>query len=263
MTTRIRAFAALALLWSLPLAAVQTPQYDVPYAGVATSLLSPDSVRDADAIGGGYALFGGWPLESGRGAIEVRFIDQGMRRPDNQENYQSSLFADYVFDFGTSVKGEGGFFSGTKVFVLAGLGVVREDSYGDPGTYFAGAAGAGVLVPLGFRGWAIRLDGRAQVEMNDELCTGSGTPPGYCTDEASYLVDTMLQAGLQIPLTVFFEKPKKVAPAQDCPIAVVDPDAPPRQDCVADSDRDGVPDASDQCPGSQPGQPVDVSGCAR
>jgi hypothetical protein len=58
-------------------------------------------------------------------------------------------------------------------------------------------------------------------------------------------------------------KPKKVAPAEDCPIAVVDPDAPARKDCVADSDRDGVPDESDQCPGSQAGSPVDVSGCAR
>ena len=263
MTTRMRAALVLALAWSAPLAAVQTPQYDVPYLGAATSLLNPDSVRDTDAIGGGYAIFGGWPLESGRSAIEVRLIDQGMRRPDNQENYQSSLFADYVYDFGSSVKGAGGFFSGTKFFVLAGLGVVREDSYGDPGMYGAAAAGAGALIPLGFRGWAIRAEGRAQIEMNDELCTGRGTAPGYCTDEASYLMDTMIQAGLQIPLTIFFTKPRQVAPAEDCPIAVVDPNAPPRKDCVADSDRDGVPDESDQCPGSQPGSQVDISGCPR
>ena len=262
MTTRIRAVAVLALAWNAPLAAVQTPQYDVPYAGAATSLLSPDSVRDSDAVGGGYAIFGGWPLDANT-AVEVRLIDQGMRRPDNEENYQSSLFADYVYDFGTSVKGEGGFFSGTKFFALAGLGVVREDSYGSPGTYAAGAAGAGALIPLGFRGWAIRLEGRAQIEMNDELCTGPSQPPGYCTDEASYLVDTMIQAGLQVPLTIFFEKPKKVEAAEDCPIAVVDPDAPPRKDCVADSDRDGVPDESDQCPGSATGTAVDISGCAR
>lgn len=260
---RIRAVAVLALAWSAPLLAVQTPQYDVPYVGGATSLLSPDSVRDADAVGGGYALFGGWPLDSGRSAIEVRLIDQGMRRPDGEENYQSSLFVDYVYDFGTSVKGEGGFFSGTKFFVLGGIGAVREDSYGTPGTYAGVAAGAGALIPLGFRGWAIRLDGRAQVEMNDELCTGNGAAPGFCTDQASYLVDTMIQAGLQIPLTMFFEKPKPVEAAEDCPIAVVDPNAPPRKDCVADSDRDGVPDESDQCPGSAVGSPVDVSGCAR
>jgi len=255
--------ALAALAWTLPAAAVQTPQYDVPYLGGAASVLNPDAARASDAVSGGLAFFGGWPLDANT-TIELRLIDQEMRRNvDNEPNYQTSLFADYVHDFGTSVRGEGGFFSGTKLFVLAGLGIVREDSYGDPGTYGAAAAGAGALIPLGFRGWAIRAEGRAQIEMNDELCTGSGTAPGYCTDEASYLVDTMIQAGLQIPLTIFFTKPKQVAPAEDCPIAVVDPNAPPRQDCVADSDRDGVPDESDQCPGSQPGTQVDISGCPR
>ena len=262
MTTRNRVLAGMALLWSLPLAAVQTPQYDVPYVGGATSLFKPDSVRNADAIGAGYAIFGGYPLESG-GAIELRLIDQGMRRKlDKNENYQSSLFADYVHDFGTSVRGAGGFFSGTKLFVLAGLGIVREDSYGDPGTYFGVAAGGGALIPLGFHGWAIRLDGRAQGEMNKDLCNTANANAGYCTGEASFLVDYMLQAGLQIPLTVFFDKAKPVAAAEDCPIAVVDPDAPPRKDCIADSDRDGVADDADQCPSSTPGSAVDAAGCA-
>jgi OOP family OmpA-OmpF porin len=260
--TRIRAFAAVSTLWALPLHAVQTPQYDVPYVGAAFSFLNPDGVRNADAIGGGYALFGGWPLESGNATVEVRFIDQGMRRKlDKDENYQSSLFADYVYDFGSASRG-GGFLMGTKVFVLAGLGLVREDSYGDPGYYFAVAAGGGALIPLGFRGWAIRVDGRAQAENNKDLCNSANAAAGFCTGEASVLVDYMLQAGVQIPLTMFLDKSKVVAPAEECPVTVVDPAAPRPPGCAADSDRDGVLDDADQCPGSSPGATVDAKGCA-
>jgi OmpA-OmpF porin, OOP family len=262
---RTGACVGLVLAWSLPAAAVQTPQYDVPYVGLQTSVLSPDSVRNSDAVSGGFALHGGWPLASGNAAIELRFSDHEMRRKlDDSSNYQTSLlFLDYVHDFGTSVRGGGGFFSGTKFFVLAGLGLVQEDSYGEKGNYLGLAGGAGALVPLGFRGWAIRLAGRAQVEMNGDLCDEAAATAGRCSDQADFLTDYMFEAGLQIPLTIFFEKPKPVAAAEDCPIAVVDPDAPPRKDCVADSDRDGVSDESDACPGSQPGSPVDAKGCAR
>lgn len=254
--------AWLVVCLPLPAAAVQTPQYDLPYVGAATSLLKPDSVRNADAVGGGYAVYAGWPLEGGNAAVEVRFIDQGMRRKlDKEENYQSTLFVDYVRDFGTTVKGEGGFFSGTKAFVSGGGGIVREDSYGDPGTYWAVGVGGGLLIPLGFRGWAIRADGRVHGEWNKDLCNAANAAAGFCTDEAELFVDYMFQAGLQFPLTIFFQRPKAVAPAEDCPIAVVDP-ATGRRDCAADSDRDGVPDEADQCPATLPGTAVGKAGCA-
>ena len=263
MRTRIAAIVAVVLAWSVQAGAVQTPQYDVPYVGVAVSVLNPDKVRAADAVSGGYALLGGWPLASGHTALEVRLIDQEMRRQkDKESNFQSSLFVDYVYDFGTSVRGAGGFFSGTKLFVLGGLGVIQEDAFGDKGTYGGAALGAGALIPLGFRGWAIRLDGRAQAEMNKDLCDSDAAANGFCEGEASFLLDYMLAAGLQIPLTIFFEKPAAVEAAEDCPIAVVDTETG-RKDCAADSDRDGVADEADQCPGSAPGSPVDASGCAR
>jgi OmpA-OmpF porin, OOP family len=260
---RLRALAVAALAWCAPLAAVQTPQYDVPYLGAATSVLSPDRVRNSDAVSGGFALRGGWPLAAGT-AVELRFSDHEMRRKlDNSSNYQTSLFVDYVRDFGTTARGEGGFLRGTKFFVLGGVGLVREDSYGDQGDYVGLAAGAGALIPLGFRGWAIRLDGRAQAQINGDLCNDANTAAGRCTRQADYLLDYMFEAGLQIPLTMFFARPPPVAPAEECPVAVVDPDAPPRADCVADSDRDGVPDESDQCPGTPPGSPVGAAGCPR
>lgn len=261
MKTQNAVLAVTALAWCLPAAAVQTPQYDVPYLGGAASVLGPDAARASDAVSGGFAVFGGWPLDANT-TVEIRLIDQEMRRNvDNEANYQTSLFADYVYDFGTSVRGAGGFFSGTKLFVLAGLGVVQEDAFGDEGNYAGVSAGGGALVPLGFRGWALRLEARAQGEMNDRLCDATAVQNGFCEKEADFFVDYFFSAGLQIPLTMFFEKPKPVADAEDCPVAVVDPDAPPRKDCVADSDRDMVPDEADQCPGTPVGTAVNASGC--
>ena len=261
MRIHIGTLAAAILAWSVQAGAVQTPQYDVPYLGAAASVLNPDKVRAADAVSGGYAIVGGWPLASGRTALEVRLIDQEMRRQkDKDANFQTSLFVDYVYDFGTTVRGEGGFFSGTKFFALAGLGVVQEDAFGEEGTYGGAALGAGALIPLGFRGWAIRIDGRAQGEMNKDLCDSDAVANGFCESEASFLVDYMFAAGLQIPLTIFFKPPPPVEPAEDCPIAVVNPETG-RKDCTADSDRDGVPDEADQCSGTESGARVDAAGC--
>ena len=49
--------------------------------------------------------------------------------------------------------------------------------------------------------------------------------------------------------------------APDCKLAVVDPNTG-RKDCVADSDRDGVPDTLDRCPGTPAATQVDPYGCA-
>lgn len=263
MTTRNRAMAALALLCSLPAAAVETPHYEVPYVGGGISILNPDAARASDAVSGGLAFFGGWPLDA-NSAVELRLIDQEMRRNvDNEPNYQTSLFADYVHDFGTTARGAGGFLRGTKLFVLAGLGLIQEDAFGEEGNYYGVSVGGGALVPLGFYGLGLRLEGRAQAEMNDELCDAAAVQAGFCEKEADLFVDYFLSASVQVPLTIFFQKPRPVADAEDCPVAVVDVDAPARADCIADSDRDMVPDESDQCPGTPPGTTVDAQGCPR
>lgn len=46
------------------------------------------------------------------------------------------------------------------------------------------------------------------------------------------------------------------------PVSAVQTIAPAVYTSVIDSDQDGVADTSDRCPASQPGQPVDASGCA-
>lgn len=252
--------AAAALLWCLPAAAVEAPHYEVPYLGGGASILNPDAARASDAVSGGLTLFGGWPLDA-NSAIELRLIDQEMRRNiDNEPNYQSSLFVDYVYDFGTKVR-SGGFLAGTKLFVLAGLGLVQEDAFGNEGNHVGAAVGGGALVPLGFYGLALRLDGRAQAEQNDELCDAAAVQAGFCEKETDLFIDYFFSASVQVPLTIFFEKPKPVDAAEDCPVAVVGVDAPPRADCVADSDRDMVPDEADQCPGTPPGTAVNAQGC--
>lgn len=266
MTPRTRFCAFLLALAPLVASAVETPFYEVPYFGGNAGGLTPDSARNASVVGGGYHVFGGWPLKDyGNSAIEVRLLDYQMRRKfDGKGNYQTSLYGDWVYDFGSSIQGAAGFFRGTKFFVNAGLGIIREDSYGNPGTYFGVDAGGGLLVPLGFKGWALRLDGRAQLEQNSDLCNADHVAKGFCTKEKSQLLDYAFGVGLQIPLTIFFDKPKDVVREDECPIAVVDPSTG-RRDCGAkgaDGDGDGIADTADQCVSTAAGFKVDAQGCA-
>lgn len=265
MKIQARVAAFLLAAGATSAAAVETPFYEVPYIGFNAAGLTPDTARNADVVGGGYHLYGGWPLKGyGNSAIEVRILDYQMRRKiDKNDNFQTSLHADWVYDFGSSVTGAAGFFRGTKFFVNAGLSVTREDSYGDPGTYLGFDAGGGLLVPLGFKGWAVRLDARAQFENNGDLCTADKVAKQYCTEEKSLLTDYQFGVGLQVPLTIFFDKPVEVAHEEECPIAVVDP-ASGRRDCGAkglDADGDGTPDTADKCPSTAAGFKVDAEGC--
>lgn len=267
MTRLPRLCAAALALWSLAATAVEPPFYEVPYLGANVGGMTPDSVRNSSVVGGGYHVFGGWPLKGyGHSAIELRLLDYQMRRKvDKGPNYQTSLYADWVYDFGSSVQDASGFFRGTKFFLNAGLGLTREDSYGNPGVYFGADAGGGLLVPLGFKGWAVRIDGRAQFENNGDLCTSKNVAQDFCSKETSHLIDYIFGVGLQIPLTIFFDKPREVAQVEDCPIAVVDP-ATGRRDCGAkgaDGDGDGVADTEDKCPNTTAGFRVDAQGCAR
>ena len=266
MTNRSRVLALAGLLWAAPTLAVTTPQYPVPYLGGGASTLSPDSVRKSDAVGGGYQVFLGFPVQwltEGQEAFEIRLLDHQMRRVDGKDNFQTGLSADYVYDLGSSVQ-EVGFFSGTKLFALAGLTFVQEDNFGVKQNVYGLSGGLGLLIPLGFKGWGIRLDGRVQAENNSKTCDSTAVSAGLCESEASNLIDYFFSAGLQIPLTMFFDKPKPLPPPkEDCPVSVVDPDSPESDKCAADGDRDGVPDGDDQCPGTAVGQPVDERGCSR
>jgi OmpA-OmpF porin, OOP family len=264
---RIARIAALPLLlWAAQAAAVETPLYEVPYIGGAVSGFNPDKARNADVAGTGYQVFGGWPIFNDHTSIEARLLDHQMRRKfgPSENNYSTSLYVDYVHDFGSIVKGTG-FFGGAKLFVGAGLGVTQEDSYGEKATAPGVDATAGILVPLGFKGWAIRLDGRATYQLNSDTCSAENSTASqqFCTKEQGYLVDTFLSAGLQIPLTIFFDKPTVPESDENCPVAVVDP-VTGRRDCGAkgsDGDGDGVPDTKDRCPSTAMAFSVDDQGC--
>lgn len=248
-------------LWAVPAAAVNTEGYQIPYFGAAAGYLLTDGVRRSDD-GDGYQFTIGVPLKKGSEAVEIRLFDYAYKRFDREKNFQTGLFVDYVTDFGRSGEESGaGFISAIKPFASIGVGFVEEDTFKDKHLHFGGSLGGGLLIPIPFKGWAVRLDGRIQGQLNKESCQPKGAP-GACEKQVDFLVDYQVNLGLQIPLTLFFDRPVPVAPVKDCPVAVVDAETG-RRDCAADSDRDGVGDPLDQCPGTAPGTVVNRQGCPR
>lgn len=232
-----------AALFTIPALAVNTDTYRIPYFGVGGQLFIPDSSRKVE-MGFGYEIHLGVPFgDAGNKAIELSLTEaQFTRDADGKENFASTIFANYVRDYGMTGLG-------FKPYYLIGAGITREDAFGKE-TYHAGAnAGAGLFWPLTFRGWGIRTEGRVQYQAND------ATVPGE-----DYLLDYKVNASLQIPLTIFFDRSVPVEPVLDCEIAVVDP-VTGRRDCAIDSDRDSILDPQDQCPGTPPATPVDAVGC--
>jgi OOP family OmpA-OmpF porin len=238
-----------AAAWIAPAAAVHTEGYEVPYFGLDAGLLVTDAARDADD-GLGFQLKLGVPMRAATSAIELRFYDAGYDRADGKQNFQTGLFVDYVRDFGPLGDPQT-FLGGLKPFASLGAGFVQEDVNADKHLHLGFAIGGGILAPLGWNGWAVRLDGRLQPQVNDESVAGE-----------DYLLDYVVNLGVQMPMTWFYDRPAKAVPEQDCPLAVVHPETG-RRDCVTDSDGDGVHDAADQCPGTPEGSAVDREGCIK
>jgi OmpA-OmpF porin, OOP family len=241
------ALAAAAALGAAPVAAVHPEQYEVPYFAGAAEILVTDAARRADD-GLGFRLALGMPM-GGADAFELRYFDAGYRRGDGRDNFQAGLFVDYVRDFGALGAG-GAWLAGIKPFAALGVGLLQEDVNADKHLHLALAAGGGLIAPLGWNGWALRLDGRLQPQFNG----------GESAAGEDYLLDYAVGLGLQIPMTWMYDRPL-VEPAEpDCPLAVVDP-ATGRRDCSVDTDGDGVDDTLDHCPGTPEGATVDARGC--
>jgi OmpA-OmpF porin, OOP family len=258
MRTQLWGAAVLAAGFAAPAVAVNVENYRVPYFGLAYDHVITDSAREA-GDGAGFQMTFGVPLDAERTAIELRFFDAGIddRFPDGDKDYQTGLMVDYVHDFG-AVLGGGESFSGLKPFITAGGGFIQEDVLADKHLHLAANLGAGVLVPIGWKGWALRLDARVQPQSNGESVSEDN---GFSKDR-SVLVDYVVNLGLQIPMTLFFDRPVAVKEDADCPVAVVNPGTG-RRDCAADSDRDGIDDALDECPGTPAGAAVDAKGCPK
>lgn len=248
MRKQLWGVTAAAALWTAPSTAVNTERYEVPYFGLLGEALITDSARDAKS-GGGFQLLLGVPMADPTSAIELRFFDAGYERADGKDNFQSGLFVDYVRDFGPIGRGDT-WFGGIKPFAIGGIGFVQEDVNADKHLHLGLSLGGGAIVPMALNGWALRLDARVQPQANSESVAGD-----------DYLLDYAVNLGIQMPMTWFYDRPVTVR-AEECPLAVVDPDTG-RRDCVTDSDGDGVADTKDECPGTDEGAAVDAKGCIK
>ena len=246
-----QAFAlAAGLIASSQLFAVNTEGNDVPYFGLLGTAIFTDSARPADD-GFGYQAMFGVPLSRPNYAIELQFFDNNIERTlDGDDDYQSGLMIDVVRDFGSFGWGEDSRLPTFKPFVVAGIGAVQEDILGNKDLHAGFNAGVGSLIELPWWGMAVRAEARFVAQANDDSVPGE-----------DFLQDFRVGVGLQIPLSRFFEREMSIGDKPECKLAVVDPETG-RKDCVADSDRDGVPDTLDRCPSTPLGTEVDPYGCA-
>jgi len=253
MYKKLWGFAVLGASLATPAFAVTTDGHEIPYVAAQYAREFGDSSRDSKD-GNGYQLTFGWPLISSDLAIEGFFYDAGRNRKiDGNKDYQTVIGADFVKDLGLFT------WNGTytskylpsfKPFGLVGLEAVHEDVRGQTGWHPAANVGAGLLFPLPWYGAAVRTEGRAQVQANDSTVA-----------DQKVLIDYRFTVGIQIPLTPLF--PERTAPAApSCGVQVVALNGAPRTDCGdADSDKDGVADNADKCPGTAEGLPVGPDGC--
>ncbi|MES2883187.1 MAG: OmpA family protein [Pseudomonadota bacterium] len=240
-------------IWSaLALAAFAAPVLAVNNEGTSGNYVVgsgvyeiSDSKRDADNGLGGQLTFG-VPLQLEHGAIEISYYDVGRERSlDGRDDYQTALLINYVHDFGA--------FGLFKPFVSGGLGGVQEDVLGEKHTHFGFNAGFGTLISLPWYGMAVRAEANALGHDNRKRSEPANK---------DLLVDYRVMLGLQVPLmwagaAIASDTP---APVEACELSIVDP-VTGRRDCAADSDRDGVSDGVDQCPGTEPGAAVNEVGC--
>jgi len=253
MRNRMWGLAVLGCLSMGQAAALTADGQKVPYFGLFGTYELSDANRASDN-GYGFQATIGYPITE-RGSLEFSYLGiQRNRVFDNHLDYKNAITLDYLHDFGF-YQFSSKLLPTFKPYLLAGLIGVQEDVRGEK-TYHPGLnAGAGLLFPLRIGswdwGWAIRTEGKVFAQYNDK-----DTPPA----DRQAIVDYHFQIGLQIPLSIVTHHTAVAPPVADCSLSVVNP-VTGRTDCVADSDRDGVPDGEDQCPGTPAGTKVDDKGC--
>lgn len=215
----------------------------------------PDSHRDSDNGYGGHFTFN-LPLQSRPDeGIEIDFY--GLKRDADAggTDSQIGLFANYTKGFGLygwdEEDGVERYLPSFSPYGLIGIGVVRDDVANDEHYVPALDAGLGLAFPLGWNGLSLRTEARVIGQFNNDS-----------VPDKDFLLDVQLRVGLTLPLgTPAAEHVDDTALGKECGLAVVDP-VTGRKDCSVDSDRDGVTDNADLCPGTPAGTPVDLNGCA-
>lgn len=230
---------ALLLLGGL---AVTAHAEDKPYMGVMGSWVDPSSGRQANDDGLGAHLLFGFPLNNYL-ATELNLFGHKVSNDVTGNNDQN---------FGAGLDLKLGLAPNSRLnpYLLIGAGAAYEDALGDPPTNDSRSdrlvgyanAGGGLLYKLGgSRETALRLEGRRYAIFSDEI-------PGEIGG-SDQVWDTRVNFGVQFNLS---ETP---------PPAPVAPPPAPVAPVVSDSDRDGVPDTRDRCPGTPAGIAVDAYGC--
>ncbi|HSW15268.1 MAG TPA: OmpA family protein [Solimonas sp.] len=205
-----------------------------PYLGLMGSWVDPDNGRTTDDEAMGGQLLFGFPFNPWL-AGELNFFGHQVRNTGSGNNDQSyGLGGDLVFSLAPRAR--------INPFLLVGGGATYEEAIvGDRNESTVGYAnaGGGVMIPLGdSRHTALRLEGRRYgiYADNNQLAAGHDT-----------VYDTRVSAGVQFNFVADEPPP---------------PPPPPAPPVVGDSDRDGVPDNLDRCPGTPAGVRVDAYGCA-
>ncbi|WP_293396804.1 OmpA family protein [Nevskia sp.] len=260
MTTKIRTWlsllgcaAVLAAPQAMALSAGDQQGEKEFYLGAFGAYEIGDGQRESKN-GYGFQGTAGWAY-SDNSSLELSFLGVGRKRDlDGRKDYLNSLMLNYVRDFGM-YEFATPLLPRFKPYVLTGGGAVLEDVRGDSHFHPALNVGAGLLLPLRIGswdwGWGLRTEIKGLVQYN-----AKDSAPA----NENFLVDFQALVGLHIPLS-FGHNRKPAPPPADCAVAVVDP-VTGRQDCLADSDHDGVQDATDQCPDTVAGTVVNEVGCA-
>lgn len=206
------------------------------YGAVMGSYTDPDKDRDADYGIGGQVVFLGLPLTD---HLNLEFSGFGTsldRDSDGRDDAQVGLGLDLMAPL---TKGP------VRPFLLAGFGGMYEElgtALDKKNTSPYLNFGAGVLISLTDR-LSARAEARWVADYNDQVKAGTDS-----------LGDWRYNLGLQYA----FGKPVAPPPA---PVAAAAPPPPPPPAPPADSDKDGVIDTADKCPGTPVGVKVDANGC--
>jgi len=240
--TRTRLLSAILLASATPTALADVPQTSesVYHFYIGALYNQPDRDRLQTDFGRGFTGSLGIPLKFLPNThLELGGNTMTLKTPSGVPSnfFRHELSASLAYSFGNRDE--------LTPYVLAGVGVARNDTTGVDDTNFTAHVGGGLTRLI-----ANTIRGRVEVrEVYDNY-------------DGNDLFDTTLSAGIEVPLgrTKIIEVPV-AAPAAEPVIKEVEVIkevvvAPP------DSDGDGIADDRDKCPGTLANVRTDNNGCA-